>query len=58
MVDRDPLVRGVVAFAVGLWVGGAYWFTSSTSCANPPGTVAGMVSDSFAGVEPSSAPGA
>jgi arsenate reductase (thioredoxin) len=47
---------GVVAFAVGLWIGSAYWFTSSTSFANPAVTIARTLSDSFAGIEPSSAP--
>jgi glycerol uptake facilitator-like aquaporin len=42
--------------AVGVWIGGAYWFTSSTSFANPAVTVARMLSDSFAGIKPSSAP--
>ncbi len=46
----------VVPFAVGLWIGGAYFFTSSTSFANPAVTVARMFSDSFAGIKPSSAP--
>ncbi len=46
----------VVPFAVGAWIGGAYWFTSSTSFANPAVTVARMLSDSFAGIRPSSAP--
>src|SRR5689334_6567118 len=45
-----------VPFAVGAWIGGAYWFTSSTSFANPAVTVARTLSDSFAGIEPSSAP--
>jgi len=45
-----------VPFAVGAWIGGAYWFTSSTSFANPAVTVARMLSDSFAGIEPASAP--
>ena len=45
-----------VAFAVGLWIAGAYWFTSSTSFANPAVTIARTLSDSFAGIEPSSAP--
>ena len=45
-----------VPFAVGAWIGGAYWFTSSTSFANPAVTVARMLSDSFAGIKPSSAP--
>lgn len=45
-----------VPFAVAAWIGGAYWFTSSTSFANPAVTVARMLSDSFAGIKPSSAP--
>jgi glycerol uptake facilitator-like aquaporin len=45
-----------VPFAVGAWIGGAYWFTSSTSFANPAVTVARTLSDSFAGIRPSSAP--
>jgi arsenate reductase len=45
-----------VPFAVGAWIGGAYWFTSSTSFANPAVTIARTLSDSFAGIEPSSAP--
>src|SRR3954451_21479088 len=45
-----------VPFAVGVWIGGAYWFTSSTSFANPTVTVARTLSDSFAGIKPSSAP--
>jgi arsenate reductase len=46
----------VVPFAVGLWIGGAYWFTSSTSFANPAVTVARTLSDTFAGIAPSSVP--
>lgn len=46
----------VVAFAVAAWIGGAYWFTSSTSFANPAVTVARMLSDTFAGIAPASAP--
>ena len=45
-----------VPFAVGVWIGGAYWFTSSTSFANPAVTIARMLSNSFAGIKPSSAP--
>jgi arsenate reductase len=45
-----------VPFAVGVWIGGAYWFTSSTSFANPAVTIARTMSDSFAGIKPSSAP--
>lgn len=43
-------------FAVGAWIGGAYWFTSSTSFANPAVTVARTLSDTFAGIAPASAP--
>lgn len=46
----------VVPFAVGAWIGGAYWFTSSTSFANPAVTIARTLSNSFAGIKPSSAP--
>jgi glycerol uptake facilitator-like aquaporin len=46
----------VVAVAVGVWIGGAYFFTSSTSFANPAVTVARTLSDSFAGIAPASAP--
>jgi arsenate reductase len=46
----------VVAFAVGGYIAGAYYFTSSTSFANPAVTVARMFSDTFAGIEPASAP--
>src|SRR3954469_22799045 len=45
-----------VPFAVGVWIGGAYWFTSSTSFANPAATIARTLSDTFAGIKPSSAP--
>ena len=46
----------VVAVAVGLWIGGAYFFTSSTSFANPAVTIARTLSDTFAGIAPASAP--
>ena len=46
----------VVAVAVGVWIGGAYFSTSSTSFANPAVTVARTLSDSFAGIEPASVP--
>jgi glycerol uptake facilitator-like aquaporin len=45
-----------VAFAVGGYILAAYWFTSSTSFANPAVTIARMFSDTFAGIAPSSAP--
>jgi arsenate reductase len=43
--------------AVGAYIGAAYWFTSSTSFANPAITVGRMFSDTFAGIAPASAPG-
>ena len=43
-----------VPMAVGVWIGGAYWFTSSTSLANPAVTIARSFSDSFAGIAPQS----
>ena len=48
---------GFVAPAVGMYIGGAYFFTSSTSFANPAVTIARMFSDTFAGIAPASAPG-
>ena len=52
-----PGRRGVVvAVAVGAYIGAAYFFTSSTSFANPAVTVARMFSDTFAGIQPASAP--
>ena len=47
----------VVAVAVGVWIGGAYFFTSSTSFANPAVTIGRAFSDTFAGIAPSSVPG-
>ena len=46
----------VAPFAVGAYIGGAYFFTSSTSFANPAVTVARTLSDTFAGISPESAP--
>lgn len=41
-----------VALVVASYIGAAYWFTSSTSFANPAGTIGRMFSDSFAGISP------
>ena len=50
--------RGVLAApAVGAYIGAAYWFTSSTSFANPAVTVGRIFSDTFAGIAPPSVPG-
>jgi glycerol uptake facilitator-like aquaporin len=45
-----------IPFAVAAYIAGAYWFTSSTSFANPAVTIARTLSNSFAGIAPSSAP--
>jgi len=45
------------AAAVGAYIGAAYWFTSSTSFANPAVTVGRIFSDTFAGIDPTSVPG-
>jgi glycerol uptake facilitator-like aquaporin len=45
--------RGAVAYAVGLYIVAAYWFTASTSFANPAVTLARSLSDTFAGIAPS-----
>ena len=48
---------GLSAAAVGAYIGAAYWFTSSTSFANPAVSIGRMFSDTFAGIAPSSVPG-
>jgi len=47
----------VVPYAVGLVITAGYWFTSSTSFANPAVTIARSLTDSFAGIRPADAPG-
>jgi len=47
----------VVPFAVGAYITAAYWFTASTSFANPAVTLARAASDTFAGIRPVDAPG-
>ena len=50
--------RGMLAApAVGAYIGAAYWFTSSTSFANPAVTIGRVFSDTFAGIAPGSVPG-
>ena len=46
----------VVAFAVGAYITAAYWFTASTSFANPAVTLARSATDTFAGIRPADAP--
>src|SRR5438105_14058783 len=50
---REP----VTAFAVAAYITGAYWFTASTSFANPAVTIARSLSDTVAGIRPVDAPG-
>jgi glycerol uptake facilitator-like aquaporin len=46
----------VVPFAVASYITAAYWFTASTSFANPAVTIARSLSDTFAGIRPADAP--
>ena len=48
--------KDAVPYAVGLYITSAYWFTSSTSFANPAVTIARSFSDTFAGIRPADAP--
>lgn len=49
--------RQATAFAVGAYIAAAYWFTASTSFANPAVTLARAATDTFAGIRPVDAPG-
>ena len=49
--------REAVPFAVGAYITAAYWFTASTSFANPAVTVARALTDTFAGIRPGDVPG-
>lgn len=49
--------RQATAFAVGAYIAAAYWFTASTSFANPAVTLARATTDTFAGIRPIDAPG-
>ena len=55
VILRAPAAR--VAAMVACYIGAAYWFTASTSFANPAAAFARMFSDSFAGIAPASVPG-
>lgn len=46
-----------VPYAVGLYISAAYWFTSSTSFANPAVTIARSFTDTFSGIRPEDTPG-
>jgi glycerol uptake facilitator-like aquaporin len=51
------LRSSAVPFAVGAYITAAYWFTASTSFANPAVTLARATSDTFAGIRPADTPG-
>ena len=55
VILRAPPAR--VAAMVASYIGAAYWFTASTSFANPAAAFGRMFSDSFAGIAPASVPG-
>jgi glycerol uptake facilitator-like aquaporin len=55
VILRSPASR--VAATVAAYIGAAYWFTASTSFANPAAAFGRMFSDSFAGIAPSGVPG-
>lgn len=55
VILRAP--AGKAAALVACYIGAAYWFTASTSFANPAAVLGRMLSDSFAGIAPASAPG-
>ena len=48
--------RAADPYAVGLYITAAYWFTASTSFANPAVTIARSLSDTFAGISPGGVP--
>jgi glycerol uptake facilitator-like aquaporin len=47
----------LLPFAVGAYIAAAYWFTASTSFANPAVTLARAATDTFAGIRPADVPG-
>ena len=55
VILRAP--KGRAAVMVAAWIGSAYWFTASTSFANPAAALGRMLSDSFAGIAPRSVGG-
>jgi glycerol uptake facilitator-like aquaporin len=55
VILRAPPAR--TAMTVAAYIGAAYWFTASTSFANPAAAFGRMLSDSFAGIAPASVPG-
>lgn len=56
IVGSVACARTAVPYAVGLYITAAYWFTASTSFANPAVTLARSLSDTFAGIAPAGVP--
>jgi glycerol uptake facilitator-like aquaporin len=56
LVVASARTPDAAAWRVSAWIGAAYWFTSSTSFANPAITVARALSDTFAGIHPADVP--
>lgn len=56
ILGTSQMRPAAVPASVGLYITAAYWFTSSTSFANPAITIARSLSDSFAGIAPASVP--
>jgi len=54
--SRSDSSSGMIPFAVGSYITAAYWFTASTSFANPAVTIARAVSNTFAGIRPRDVP--
>jgi glycerol uptake facilitator-like aquaporin len=57
MVVMSSSGPAVAAPRVAAWIGAAYWFTASTSFANPAITLGRALTDTFAGIRPADAPG-
>ena len=54
---RHPLQRPAVPWLVGLYITAAYWFTASTSFANPAVAIARSLTNTFSGIRPADLPG-
>jgi glycerol uptake facilitator-like aquaporin len=57
LVILGALRKQDLSWMVPAWIGAAYWFTASTSFANPAITIGRSLSDTFAGIRPADAPG-
>ena len=57
MVVLCPARKESAPWMIAGWIGAAYWFTASTSFANPAITIARSLSDTFAGIRPQDVPG-